>query len=213
MKTDDLIDMLASGPDVGVAARPALATLFPLLGGTLASGVIMLAVLGLRPDLDQAAMLPTFWIKMAFSVALAWGGWLTAKRLSAPGADTALLPLWLGTPVLLMWCVAAATLLQAPTATRAELFWGNSWVYCPVLITLISLPMFGAALCVMRGRAPTRLRLAGAAAGLAAGAAAAAVYGLHCPEMSAVFVGFWYLLGMLIPAALGALIGPRMLAW
>lgn len=65
----------------------------------------------------------------------------------------------------------------------------------------------------MRARAPTRLRLAGAAAGLAAGAVGAPVYCLHCPELSAVFVGFWYLLGMLIPAALGALLGPRVLAW
>jgi hypothetical protein len=82
-----------------------------------------------------------------------------------------------------------------------------------LLIALLSMPLFIAALRVMRGLAPTRLRLAGAAAGFAAGATAALVYCLHCPEMSPVFVGFWYLLGMLIPTALGALIGPRVLAW
>jgi len=65
----------------------------------------------------------------------------------------------------------------------------------------------------MRAWAPTRLRLTGAAAGFAAGAIAAVVYCLHCPEMSEVFVGAWYLLGILLPAALGALIGPRALAW
>jgi hypothetical protein len=54
--------------------------------------------------------------------------------------------------------------------------------------------------------------LAGAVAGLASGAAAA-VYCLHCPEMSAAFVGFWYLLGMLVPTVAGALLGPRVLAW
>ncbi len=213
MKTDDLINMLASGPDVGVAPRPARSAMLPLLGGLLASTIIMLVFLGLRPDLRDAVMLPAFWIKLVFSAALAWAGWLAARRLSAPGARTAWLPLWVGAPVLLIWCVAAATLLQAAPEVRAALFWGSTWRYCPLLITLMSLPVFAAALHVMRGLAPTRLRLAGAASGLASGAAAAAVYCLHCPEMSPVFVGFWYLLGMLIPTTLGALIGPRVLAW
>jgi len=39
------------------------------------------------------------------------------------------------------------------------------------------------------------------------------MYSLHCPEMEAPFIGFWYLLGMLIPTAVGALLGPRLLRW
>jgi hypothetical protein len=39
------------------------------------------------------------------------------------------------------------------------------------------------------------------------------VYAFHCPELAAPFLGVWYVLGMLIPAALGALIGPRVLHW
>jgi hypothetical protein len=31
--------------------------------------------------------------------------------------------------------------------------------------------------------------------------------------MAAPFIGTWYLLGMLIPAAAGAMIGPRLLRW
>jgi hypothetical protein len=31
--------------------------------------------------------------------------------------------------------------------------------------------------------------------------------------MAAPFLGIWYLLGMLIPAAVGALIGPLVLRW
>jgi hypothetical protein len=104
-------------------------------------------------------------------------------------------------------------LLQAAPETRAVLFWGSTWRYCPLLIALISAPLFAAMLTIMRSRAPTQLRIAGAAAGFAAGAATAAVYCLHCPELSIVFVGFWYLLGMLIPAVIGAAIGPRVLAW
>lgn len=213
MKTDDLIDMFARGPDVAVAPRPARKTVLPLLAGALASTAIMLMLLGVRPDLQEAARLPAFWVKLGFSVALAIAGVYAASRLSVPGARTANVPPTLATPVLLVWCVAAGALLQAAPETRAWLFWGSTWRYCPPLIALLSLPLLAAALTVMRTRAATHLRLAGAAAGLAAGASAAALYCLHCPEMSAVFVGFWYLLGMLIPAAFGALLGRRVLAW
>ena len=73
--------------------------------------------------------------------------------------------------------------------------------------------MFGAVLWAMKGLAPTRLVLAGAAAGLLSGAGGALVYALYCIEMAAPFIGIWYLLGMLIPAVAGALIGPRLLRW
>ena len=213
MKTDDLIVMLANGPDVGVAPPPARVTVLPLLCGLLASVALMLLLLGVHPNLSGELRMPAFWVKLTFSGTLAWAGWLAAKRLSAPGSRTAALPLWLGGPVLLLWCAAGLVFSQAAPEARPDLFWGSTWRYCPVLIAVLSLPLFAALLHVMRGLAPTRLRLAGAAAGFAAGAAAAVVYCLHCPEMSTVFVGFWYLLGMLGPAALGALIGPRVLAW
>lgn len=211
MKTDDLIDMLSSGPDAG--APPTRALLLPLLGGLLASGALMLVLLGVRPNLLEELTWPAFWGKLAFSLALAAAGWLAAKRLSAPGARTGTLPFLVSGPVLAVWIAAGVALATAVPEARAGLFWGATWRYCPLLIALISLPMFAAVLNVMRKRAPTRLRLAGASAGFAAGAAAAVVYCLHCPELSIVFVGFWYLLGILIPTALGALLGPRLMAW
>jgi hypothetical protein len=65
----------------------------------------------------------------------------------------------------------------------------------------------------MKGLSPTRLLLAGAAAGLLAGAIGAAVYALHCPEVEAPFIAIWYVIGMFIPAFFGALLGPRLLRW
>jgi hypothetical protein len=213
MKTDDLITMLSSGPDVALAARPVRATALPLLGGLLASAALMLVILGLRPDLGLELTWPAFWLKLVFSLALAGAGGLAVKRLAAPGASVRALPWLVGGPVLALWAVAAVALWLAAPELRADLFWGRTWRYCPLLIAVLSLPLLGAALHILRGRAPTRLRLAGAAAGFAAGGAAAVVYCLHCPEMSPVFVGFWYLLGILMPTALGAALGPRALAW
>ena len=82
-----------------------------------------------------------------------------------------------------------------------------------VFFTAIALPPFVAAMWAMRGMAPTRLVLSGAAAGLLAGAIGAAVYALYCPEMEPVFLGIWYLLGMLVPAAIGAALGRWILRW
>ncbi|WP_413773191.1 NrsF family protein [Acidithiobacillus sp. HP-2] len=36
---------------------------------------------------------------------------------------------------------------------------------------------------------------------------------LLCPEMGAPFIGTWYLLGILIPTVLGALLGETLLRW
>jgi hypothetical protein len=57
-------------------------------------------------------------------------------------------------------------------------------------------PTLAALLWALRGLAPTRPALAGAAAGLAAGAVGALAYALHCPELSPTFVAVWYSAGI-----------------
>jgi hypothetical protein len=115
--------------------------------------------------------------------------------------------------VIAMWVLAVMTLAAASPQDRARLILGATAVVCPFLITLVAAPLFAALLVVMRSLAPTRLRWAGAASGFAAGSIGALVYTLHCPELAAPFLGIWYLLGMLIPTAIGAWLGPRLLRW
>ncbi len=93
------------------------------------------------------------------------------------------------------------------------LVWGETWAACLVNVPLLSVPAFIALFMVMKTLAPVRPVAAGGAAGLLAGSLAAIIYSLHCPELTAPFIGLWYLLGMLIPAAAGAAIGPRLLRW
>ena len=215
MKTDDLISMLANGPDVAAAPPPGThrRAASTLGAGLLASVTLMAMLLGVRPNLEQLALLPDFWIKVGFVICLSLVAWHVSRRLCMPGAATRALPLLLAMPLLLMWALGAIVLSEAPPEQRAELFWGATWRSCPLLIALLSLPILAAVLRLMRQLAPTRLRLAGAAAGFAAGGMAALVYCLHCPELAASFVGFWYVLGMLVPTAIGAAIGPKVLAW
>ena len=205
--------MLASGPDVAAPKVPLQKFAMVVSSGVLLSVILMLTVLGLRPNMSELAMLPAFWIKMAFVVALAVCGWLAVTQLATPGARTKQLPLLIASPILLIWLLAAASMLNATPEQRADLFWGDTWHYCSWLIAILSLPIFIAILRVMRQMAPTRLRLAGAGAGFAAGAAATLIYSFHCPEIAAPFIGFWYVVGILIPSILGALIGPRILRW
>jgi hypothetical protein len=173
----------------------------------------MAVMLGTRPDLVESARLPMFWVKLAFPGALLAGALLAALRLSRPGAPLKRVPAAVAAPVIAMWLLAAAVLLAAAPGEREELLFGATWASCPFSVAILSVPVFVALLWAMKGLAPTRLALAGAAAGLLSGATSALVYTLHCPEMAAPFLGVWYLLGMLIPTALGAWVGPCVLRW
>ncbi|GAA4030546.1 DUF1109 domain-containing protein [Actimicrobium antarcticum] len=213
MKTDDLITMLATGPDVDLPLRPNIEGVALVVAAILISTVLMVATLGVRADLIQAVALPAFWIKVTFVLALALFGWRATERLSLPGVRVRSLPFLIAAPLVMMWTLGLVTIINAEPDARAQLFWGQTWKYCPALIAMLSLPIFGAIMLVLRRTAPTRLTLAGAAAGFAAGSSAALVYTLHCPETASSFIGFWYVLGILVPTVFGALIGRRALAW
>lgn len=213
MKTVELIALLAAD-DVAVAPgsgarRFATALLFGALGATL----LLVTLFGLRPDLADAARLPMFWIKLAFPATLAAAALVAAMRLAHPGMRAGRVTLALAAPVIGMWMLGGVELATASAANRQSLILGASFSVCPFNIALLSAPAFVAALWAMRGLAPTLPVLAGAAAGLLAGAGGALVYTLYCTEMAAPFLSVWYVAGMLIPTATGALLGPLLLRW
>jgi hypothetical protein len=117
MKTDDLIDLLTTGDDVQPPRRASI--LPPLAGGLLVSVVLLLTLLGVRPNLLEELTWPAFWSKLVFSLALAAAGWLAVRRLCAPGARTAALPFYLGAPVLAIW-LAAQWRCCRPRRKRAQ---------------------------------------------------------------------------------------------
>jgi len=213
MKTDELVAMLANGV---IAVEPHAAArryAIALGAGALAAGVLMVTLLGVRPDLAAALRLPMFWVKAAYVAVLAVAALVAALRLSRPGVRLDWVPALMAAPILAMWLLALVVLVNAGPSERSALFYGDTWTSCPWLIAMLSAPVFVGVLWAMKGLAPTRLRLAGAVAGLLSGATGALVYCLHCPELEAPFLGCWYLLGMLILTAVGALAGPRLLRW
>jgi len=213
MKTDDLISLLATGAG---AVEPHVAEhryAKAIVLGALGALVVMLSMMNIRRDLADAAMLPMFWLKIGFVASVVAASLFAALRLSRPGVRIDWVPRLIAAPVLVMWVIAAYVLIHADPSERADLFYGSTSAYCPFFIALFSVPAFVSLIWAMKGLAPTRPHLAGFAAGLLAGAIAALVYCLHCTEMEAPFIGFWYVLGMLIPAAVGALLGRSLLRW
>lgn len=213
MKTDDLINLLATGAGE-VEPHTAERRYAKAIGaGMIGALAVMLSMLPIRPDLAEAALLPTFWLKIGFVASLLLASLFAALRLSRPGARLDGVASALAAPVLVIWAIAVYLLIQADPSQRSSLLLGSTWSVCPLLIALMSAPVFVAVTWAMKGLAPTRPRLAGFAAGLLSGATGALVYCLHCPETEAPFIGLWYVFGMLIPAGAGALLGRALFRW
>lgn len=213
MKTEEFVTLLATGVQPVESGATARRYSLALGWGGLGAMLMMAAFLGVRADLAEAVRLPMFWVKLGFPLCVAVAAFYGAMRLSRPGVPLGRVPIALATPVVALWLLAAVVLLSAAPDQRLALLLGGTWAVCPFLIAVLSAPVFGGTFWAMKGLAPTRPSLAGAVAGLLAGAVATAVYALHCPEMAAPFLATWYLFGMLIPAAVGALLGPRLLRW
>ena len=149
--------------------------------GWLASLALVLALFGPRPDLGVAVGGAMFWVKAAYALALAAGAGLSAAALARPGgrarvAGVLVLPA-LALATLAMWQLAGMTPME-----RMPAMMGHTAAKCPWLILLSAAPVYAALIMAFRAFAPTRLRYAGAAAGLAAGAAGALAYGDPLPR-------------------------------
>lgn len=214
MKTQDLIAVLAAEPTPVQPAQSLRGLWWAGAGGALLALLLMLATLGPNPALGAAASGESmFWVKLGFVVSTALAGFAVILRLAQPGRAVGRASWLLGAPAAVVWLAAAGALVSATPSERSTLIFGGTALLCPWLIAGFSLPSFLLLLLALRSLAPTQLRAAGAAAGLLAGALGASVYQFHCPEFAAPFLGIWYVLGMLIPAAIGALVGPRALRW
>ena len=213
LSSDDLI--LALTRDVPRVSAHALRR---RLGVGLGLGAVLTlalvgAGLGFRPDLRTAVHGSAFWVKWLYTASLGLCALLATARLARPDARA---PRWLwlmALPVAGLALLGGVQMAHVPHGQWLAMWLGHSWKVCSTLVFLLSVPIFGGLLWSFRRLAPTRLRLAGATAGLAAGGWAAMLYCLHCPEVSAIFVLTWYTLGIALAAGAGALLGPRLLRW
>jgi hypothetical protein len=213
MRTAELILSLAAN------VRPVRSGAVPrrialgLVSGAVVTMTLILAALGLRHDLGSAMLGFPFWMKWGYTISIGVVSILATIHLARPDAHRPRWLWWLAFPATVVAALAIIEVINAPPGDWTGLWMGQSWRICSLLVFGFSLPIFAGLMIAFRRFAPTRLRLTGAVAGLAAGASAGTLYGLHCPEVSALFIFLWYSLGISLAAGLGALVGPKFLRW
>jgi hypothetical protein len=175
--------------------------------------VALIVSRGAQPDLPRLLNTPLFWGKLAFPLLKGVAAIVLAGRLSIPGASLGRAWFMLAVPYAIVWAVALAELVMALGAARQALLLGHTWTQCPWFIALLSVPCYLALSWAMRGLAPTRLRLSGAAVGLLSGAVGTLIYVLRCPEIGVPFWASWHSAGMAIPALAGFLLARVSFRW
>jgi hypothetical protein len=212
MKTESLIDMLSRSAHESKPQRSPWLPLGLLLAGAGGTLLLTLVLYKLNPDLLAIAASGWFWLRFGFLLSLGLLAWVCLSQLGNPGRAQSTRLWWLALPSVVMGLIALVMLFNAPPNERVTMLLGTTWKVCSMSIAFLAVPLFAAAVAIVRGFAPTRLKATGAVLGLFSGALAALIYTLHCPELHPAFL-VWYGIGMLIPAALGWLLGEKLLRW
>ena len=213
MNTDDLIKAMVA--DNATVKPPVSRTVsLGVFAGVAVTAAVFFWLLHVRSDFSYAITHePRFIFKFVFVLSLCIPALLLVQRLSRPDGEIGLpLKVLLLAPLLL----AAAVLLEM-NVIPAE-YWsvsalGTMPVPCMKYIPILSIAPLLAGLFVMRQGATSNPTLAGAAVGLLAAAIGATFYATFCVDDSPMFLAIWYIGGISIVVALGALIGSRFLRW
>lgn len=211
MKTDDLIDALARNVEPAERPRWRRRLALTLLVGLAVAAALVAIGLGVRTDIGVARM-PVM-MKALFSALAAAVILPVAVQLMKPGRPLGwrlgAVALFVGVCAL---CVVVALMGEAPE-DRMRAWMGGGAPWCVVLIPVLAAPTAALLLWLMRAFAPTRLALLGAAIGALSGGIGAMAYAMYCPTDSVAFVTTWYVLGIALSAAIGAVVGARVLRW
>ena len=210
MKTEQLIRTLAA--DNAHSARPVgLVLALALLAAAPVVVAMFLAGLGVRPDVMTAMHNPFFNLKFVETLALAVSAIVVSLHLSRPEASVKGWGWLLLIPVgILAGGVAVEMMMPQKVPMMTRLIGSNSRV-CLTAIPMMSLPLLAGALIGLRHGAPTRPTVAGAIAGLLSAGLAATLYASHCADDSPLFVVTWYTIATALVAAVGALVGSKVL--
>ena len=214
MNTQLLIHTLASDLQTGAGpTRSRLSWLRLALMTGLASLVSLAAILLLlapSPHLVHGPGATIGFSALAGGTLAAGAFWATLK-LSYPEGRLGLW--WLLLPLGILLLGLGLEMSETPRSSWSTRLWGNSPGACFLCVTALSLPILVATLVALRDGAPSHPRLCGAMAGLLAGGIAAALYTLHCPEDSLLFVASWHVPAVLTVTLFGALAAGRWLRW
>jgi hypothetical protein len=212
LKTDDLIAALAKD-QAARSPKPRTALVCAIVAGAVIAAILFMATLSHRPDIAEAAGTYRFLFKLVFALTLSASAIGLVFQVFRPEAPPGR---WLWLIALapgMLLAAALAELLVMPSSTWMPRMIGISPLFCLFVICLLSIGPLLALLAALRYGAPSNPGLAGALAGLASGGIAAAVFVIHCPNDSPLFVITWYSLAIGLVTLVGYFAGRRWLAW
>jgi len=210
METEQLIRTLAA--DSIHRARPVGYVLgLALLAAAPLSLAMFLSGLGVRPDVMTAMHDPFFDLKFVVTLTLAVAAIAVSLHLSRP--EVSLRGWWwlLLIPVGILAAGIASEMMMPQRLPMIVRLIGSNSRICLTAIPLMSLPLLAGALLALRHGATTRPAAAGAIAGLLSAGLAATLYASHCTDDSPLFVATWYPIAIALVAAVGALVGSKVL--
>lgn len=209
MRTEKLIDVLSTNLESAGHRQVEKALAVALVVGGLAAFCLMLATVGVRPDIRIGYLAA----RLLFALSVAGTGAAVLWRLMRPGAEGRKLSALIAVPFVALAIAGLVAFLVASPSSLGSILLGTAWASCIVCIPLFSIAPFAALIWALRKAAPTNLRRAGAAAGLVAGALGAAAYAFYCPDDSLPFIAIWYSAPIALLGLVGAKLGPWLLRW
>jgi hypothetical protein len=206
--TDDLIRSLASTAGTGRSAS--LQAAFAVTGAaSLACALLLVfSVIGIRQDFADMAVRMPFAFKVVYAVALVVGASVVALYAATPGASAT--ALYAISPAVIL---LACGVIFDPTAFPIMGRTNTAVAICVSRILFLSLPAMVLTFVFMRKGAATQPLFAGAVLGILSASVGALAYTLACRNDGTAFVAIWYAVACAIMAAIGAIVGHRVLRW
>lgn len=211
MKTEELVEALVA--DRAAAGKSIPRAIAGALGlGCVVSIALFFVLLGVRADIVQALATWRFDLKIGMvflALVLAFSLCMALSRPVASGR-----PLRRLLPLAALALIAVVIELSVlPSVSWQARLVGSNALICLAAIPTLAIAPLAVVMASLRATAPASPALAGAAAGLLAAAAGAALYAFHCFDDSPLFVVTWYLLAAIPVILLGAVAGHRLLRW
>lgn len=207
-----LMDRLAAdvAPVQPLEDRPTMLVLVTLL---LVAAVLMLAWLGLRPDLMAGQPHPMFLLRCGTLAVLGLVSVAAVLAQAHPGVGRSNAGWKVAAAMALLFPLSGAIMaLDQPEHAMAMAGSASGWECLRMSLATAALCAVPMVLHLWRG-APVAPQRAGLLVGMAAGSLGALTYNLHCPYDSMVYTGLWYGLAVGIAAVAGRLVVPRLIRW
>jgi hypothetical protein len=206
--TDDLIHSLASTAGTQRSASLQAAFTITAAASLACALLVVFSVIGIRQDFADMAVRMPFAFKVVYSSALVIGASVVALYAATPGASPTALYAMLPA-VIFLACGVMFDPTGFPIMGRTD----TAVAICVGRILFLSLPAMILTFIFMRKAAPTQPLFAGAVIGMLSASVGALAYTIACRNDGTAFVAIWYTMTCAIMAAVGAIVGRRLLRW